>query len=1129
MATGEPQTPVESVPPAEPRTAEDPGLVPIFRAGFFSLLRWIGLGAGIFVCVLLLEMISLSGKTSGRVRIDSIKIRANRVIVTGSAMPGDVIEILTGNRQAGIEFADWRGRFSASLDLPPEVRSLWARAFSRDDAGSEIARTDAVPIPSDVASAIPPRITVAYCIEGSRQLWIAGYGPPGQAFDVRTDADPVWASVQVDANGTFDSLLTLPPGREPPAAVALATANRTTEPSAVAFVKPEALPLSRTAEIQIRRGDPGLVLRVALPSTHPYFALLEKGLLSAEDFGKASVGSFFGTGEARLASLRKSDGKGFVEIDNNWKVVPPRLFWRYWSVEGIGSFPLLTAQDRIVVHFQDLRPAWFGDLPPSTITDNTAAWQGPMAMEGFEIGFQLSDLVRAYGDVERLQSDRKKVEEERFSDFARHLGERGGATLVAILRQLILLIPFAGLVVVWRRGPSFGRPELWRGLVALALLMALWRIFSALQPALSWLGNQLFALPVARGQQVQWPEVGRQAFWITFAFFVATLPEVWPRFAGADPLFGAIPVRRVWYRRLGLGLRSAYLLLVSVFYLATAYGLLRPGDFFNLRHPLDGIVDALALPVCLCLAFLAFGFRALLMCASVLVVAVRQFMEESSARGLTLSPDRKWLAGLPLWVVILAAVVATLPFLLSRVRRLTRSYLDRRGALLLTAALVVSALALPHLPVRATMILAGSLLLYGFAGLLLRLLRGFLVEKRWVRAVEGRPWATRGVLAVLSLLVAWPLAGPANRLEPGQLQNLNQQIEDLFVYGLALGVVLLLFRDTRPSSSPIVSRETLVLGIYLFAVLLINSYSTWLLVPVPVLVGFLLASTWLFRPEGDVERLRNVPAEKRLRQRRLIQDVVDAGLAGAQFSAIQKSLTGKLNSAELSPGDYESKREEYRSYLEQKLELETVAKGVRSQEAVFAVGGPELRDNVESALKTGAVLASGPFLIALYQFLPYSRVSYPYPLMTLLSFIVSAAASWLLYAFFFGFYYAYLRGATGLTKGIHLFVALALPFAVYRLLNAESLTDMRPFLLWATQLFLFCSLLGLISVDYRLLRANGFRLRDLTAVHNVPALSAYASTVVAALIPTVTALVTGQFKEIVKFFLETVLGVSAGA
>ena len=60
-------------------------------------------------------------------------------------------------------------------------------------------------------------------------------------------------------------------------------------------------------------------------------------------------------------------------------------------------------------------------------------------------------------------------------------------------------------------------------------------------------------------------------------------------------------------------------------------------------------------------------------------------------------------------------------------------------------------------------------------------------------------------------------------------------------------------------------------------------------------------------------------------------------------------------------------------------------------------------------------------------------------------------------------------------------------------------------------------------MDYRLLRQNGFKLRDLTLIHNFTFLSVYASTIIAAITPTIIALMTGRINEVVTFFLETVL------
>jgi hypothetical protein len=193
------------------------------------------------------------------------------------------------------------------------------------------------------------------------------------------------------------------------------------------------------------------------------------------------------------------------------------------------------------------------------------------------------------------------------------------------------------------------------------------------------------------------------------------------------------------------------------------------------------------------------------------------------------------------------------------------------------------------------------------------------------------------------------------------------------------------------------------------------------------------------------------------------------------------------------------------------------------RDSVFGLGFSPRTANVRSSLRVGTVLASVPLLVAVYENLPGKNASYPYPLVDLVSFCVRAAASWLLYAFFLGYFFADLRGADGPTKAMRLFVALAVPLAAYHLLKTQSASDMQPFVLWAGQLFAFLGLIGLIGLDYLLLRNNGFQARDLLSLHHIAALSAFGSSLIAALVPAVTALASGRIRDLVAFFLNTVL------
>ena len=137
-----------------------------------------------------------------------------------------------------------------------------------------------------------------------------------------------------------------------------------------------------------------------------------------------------------------------------------------------------------------------------------------------------------------------------------------------------------------------------------------------------------------------------------------------------------------------------------------------------------------------------------------------------------------------------------------------------------------------------------------------------------------------------------------------------------------------------------------------------------------------------------------------------------------------------------------------------------------------------------------------------------------------MSFFVEVSASWLLYAFSLVYYYTHIRGTSGLAKGLSLWVALMIPFTIYRVLNGQSLTDMAPFFLWSGQVFLFCTVLGLLAFDYRLLRNNGFSARDLIPIHNFFTLSAYGSTVVAAVASALVAVITNRVPDLVGFVFQ---------
>jgi hypothetical protein len=83
---------------------------------------------------------------------------------------------------------------------------------------------------------------------------------------------------------------------------------------------------------------------------------------------------------------------------------------------------------------------------------------------------------------------------------------------------------------------------------------------------------------------------------------------------------------------------------------------------------------------------------------------------------------------------------------------------------------------------------------------------------------------------------------------------------------------------------------------------------------------------------------------------------------------------------------------------------------------------------------------------------------------------------------------------------------------------------MWPFVLWAAQVFVFCTTVGLVAFDYRILRKSGFGGRELLTIHRFVALSAYGSTLAAAVGSALIAILANRVGDLTKFLIDAVVG-----
>lgn len=493
-------------------------------------------------------------------------------------------------------------------------------------------------------------------------------------------------------------------------------------------------------------------------------------------------------------------------------------------------------------------------------------------------------------------------------------------------------------------------------------------------------------------------------------------------------------------------------------------------------------------------------------------------------------PQDIWLLQRFIWIWVLAAAGLMICPLLGWLLRFVTPRAPegvpeprwRHGRLALGLGAV--ALTLPDLPAGLLLNAAGTLLFLALGWLLLEGMGTLWPDTRWADWYGRWRWGVRLGLLLLGLALSYPMVqAEGDTLELFDLYRFHGTLISIFTYVLIAVLIFWLWLEARGRRAARYL-PSLEAGVLLFAVFCINSPVRWFFVPVPLLVGYLMARFWLFRPVD--EAFQQALEQSAGQRKKLLQEILDAQSAERQLNSYRKALTAQIESGKLSIEEMEAQLAAYKETVKEKLALAQV-QGIPSRSLVFALGESGLWQNSLTALKFGALLACIPLLITLYQELPTRSAQYPFPIIDVPVFLLKAVSNWLLYAFFFGHFYVRLRGNSGLVKGVVLCIGMVTPFAALELLNLRSLEQMQNLILWVIQVFFFCTFLGL-AMDYKLLLSHGLGLKDLPSVHNVSVLSIYSTWVVAAVIPPVQALLNDQLGRMATFFVTTVLGIRGG-
>jgi len=734
-----------------------------------------------------------------------------------------------------------------------------------------------------------------------------------------------------------------------------------------------------------------------------------------------------------------------------------------------------------------------------------------------------------------LGTEQSKNKSQNLETYLSEFEARGrGTMLQRCWRTVLLLLPFIGVMLL-SRFLDIGGQDVKNTVAAAGVFFALWHswdfiylfVINTLGRASSiWLSlyiqatfgaNNNFDVTQALETSKVVSRFAQNMLWLTFIVLTSLSPLYFGKLQRAQFLqLKSISLSRAKVVWLFVRLVLVAIILYGCFMFTAYKDVLFLSEFlknFDLNIDAGLWLYSLKPPVLvffggLVLISFLFGLSAIVFSISQLLVAIF-FVEYSVESEMPRS----------LWsVVLLFSAIGAYPLvygLLKKVLNLKETQF-RRPLMQVAAILVGLALSFPLIEVKYLLIVSSAALFVGIGWVSISTLLATHNRSRYFNYISLSNKQIVLLLALLGVVIGWPISEPNKELKFFIISQLKDVFDTFPGIIVATSLLLILWNAAKNEPKALVSKHAITVGVFFYAIFLIGANTTWLLVPVPFLVAISIGFYWMFKDPKDLKYL--FPGRLTRVVIITLRNAISALQQKKELSFIEKALKNKLRNIELTPKEYHQKLSEYK---EQIITGPTLHENPRA--FIFKTGVADFPGNIAASLKVGTLLAFIPVVITMYQQLPLLRVDYPNPLGDYIAFLILTTAKWLFYAAIFGIFMPFIKGETGLSKGINYFLVIVTPFALFNLLGTKSFEDMKPFFFWMGQVFAYCTLLGVLSLDYRLLKQSGFGFRELKAFHNLPTISAYASMFTAAVVPAIIALFANKFSEITKFFIDAIL------
>lgn len=389
-------------------------------------------------------------------------------------------------------------------------------------------------------------------------------------------------------------------------------------------------------------------------------------------------------------------------------------------------------------------------------------------------------------------------------------------------------------------------------------------------------------------------------------------------------------------------------------------------------------------------------------------------------------------------------------------------------------------------------VLLGTFLLWNFGRLVFSCYRKMGLA--WRPGPYGKRW-----LFLCTVILAVP-AGYVFGTTPAaewEFLSIAFYLDNLLVFVWVGGVLYLLYEDGKSDLK--LEASTHIYGPLALGALMFNPLARWLYIPISFLLGW-LALRWLLgtgRVWGSIED--QFKRMSRVRSR-LIAHGSLVRILDQTYLQYRKDRIEKLSKGELSPRKFKTDLQtwELDHNFTSRSPVPKLDRELSNHPLAFGPKSTAWKNGLHGA-QWAALLALPWYIIFIIEFLRGSSFSSSYPLLDFLLDLLIIFSRWASIGFVLGYFFPYLRGDSGLEKGLWLALALIVTSLPLYFLFNDIAIEWRATLVWALQVLAQCLLLGLIAFDYTTVREErrGFHL--LLELHGMRSLGLWTATLIAAI------------------------------